>query len=1032
MASNERIDDIIGEKAFAQLDLLLTKLKGSQTEFAKIAQQAVDFNNKIGQTKDIKAFNDAVKESNSEFSKMETKQKEVISTKKEANKVEQESIKIVKGRLLDQKEEAKLLNSLGGTIEQNIRVNLRLKNELKGVREEQKLLNASSTGNEKVTSSLSNKKAQLALRENELKQALTQNNLELRRGTKEAQASTGSLDQMAVTLDRLRATYRGLNKEERENVEVGGALLASINSYDKQLKDADASQGVFNRSVGNYSNEVKEAITSTGLFSTEMQFLASAQQLYIIGAKGATIATASFSKVLIASGIGAIVILLGSLVAYLTRTQEGMDFVSRAVEGVTTFFTVFLDALTDLGGQLANSFLPLLNSAVKAFTGYFNVLKGIITLDWSSVTKGAEQFVEAVKDGKNAVEGIDSINIIELGKQAGKSAVEASKLRGELQNIEREQKQVDLLRSQSRARIEELKFIAEDQSKSEAERSKASQEALNLEQSLLEKRISLKDRELKAEKALNDLTISTDEDRNNEIDIEIELNELREESVTKQIELNNKLNQLKRDTQAKELERQNKINEEAQKLSDSAFNLEKSRLERSVQMYSEVVEDEKNNYSDRINNLESFLSLSEEKIILERDKELAGKGLFETDKIRITEEAQSEIEAIRRKGAETLNGILAKEIEDNKDALSLRVKNEIDSIKQLEAEKLLALNSNSSLGEKEFQAERLRIIEESNNKVLAVEISHAQDLININKAKGISVIEEERKLAELKLKLSDSVRDNQIKNIEDVAGKESEIADKRKELANEVSSLVVSLINGGFQEQLNNLQRQSDLIDINKAKEIERINSSIEGEEIKASKIKILEAQTLAKKEEISRKERQIKLEQARFEKAVNIAKIIQSTAVGIIEALPNIPLSVLVGAIGAVQLAKVVATKIPAFEKGTNNSPEGVALVGEKGIEGRIDPDGKMSLTPNGPSLTYLKKGSKIIPNHEIKKTLNSPTNQAGKSWDVDRVLSGEIKGLKKAYTERPEKTTIINKSGIHYMYRNGRNRTNYLNKNV
>ena len=53
------------------------------------------------------------------------------------------------------------------------------------------------------------------------------------------------------------------------------------------------------------------------------------------------------------------------------------------------------------------------------------------------------------------------------------------------------------------------------------------------------------------------------------------------------------------------------------------------------------------------------------------------------------------------------------------------------------------------------------------------------------------------------------------------------------------------------------------------------------------------------------------------LEKAFNIAKIGIDTASAVVEALPNIPLSVLIGALGAAQLGMVLATPAPKFHSG-------------------------------------------------------------------------------------------------------------------
>ena len=59
------------------------------------------------------------------------------------------------------------------------------------------------------------------------------------------------------------------------------------------------------------------------------------------------------------------------------------------------------------------------------------------------------------------------------------------------------------------------------------------------------------------------------------------------------------------------------------------------------------------------------------------------------------------------------------------------------------------------------------------------------------------------------------------------------------------------------------------------------------------------------------------KIKQARQDKALAIFQASISTARAITEALPNIPLSILVGIAGAIQIAAIAAKPLPKFEKG-------------------------------------------------------------------------------------------------------------------
>lgn len=79
-------------------------------------------------------------------------------------------------------------------------------------------------------------------------------------------------------------------------------------------------------------------------------------------------------------------------------------------------------------------------------------------------------------------------------------------------------------------------------------------------------------------------------------------------------------------------------------------------------------------------------------------------------------------------------------------------------------------------------------------------------------------------------------------------------------------------------------------------------NDAVEAEELKMRKVKA-----------------EMEHKQAKREKAMSVASTISATALAVAKALPNIPLSVAVGVLGAAQLAMILAQPLPAkgFEKG-------------------------------------------------------------------------------------------------------------------
>jgi tape measure domain-containing protein len=107
-------------------------------------------------------------------------------------------------------------------------------------------------------------------------------------------------------------------------------------------------------------------------------------------------------------------------------------------------------------------------------------------------------------------------------------------------------------------------------------------------------------------------------------------------------------------------------------------------------------------------------------------------------------------------------------------------------------------------------------------------------------------------------------------------------------------------------------------------------------------------------------------LEKKRFEqeKRSNIIRAIIDTAGAVIQALPNIPLSIAVGALGAIQLGIIASQQYPEFYKGTEDAPEGWAWTQERGREIITDKQGKIKSLGNdkGATKTYLNKGDKVF----------------------------------------------------------------------
>lgn len=388
-------------------------------------------------------------------------------------------------------------------------------------------------------------------------------------------SSTGSIAELRANVSRLKQEYVNLSAEQRENAEVGGALQKELKAQTDTLKELEGGIGVTGRNVGNYTASVIEAIDSTGIFSAAQKAYVKAQNIANAATKGGTTATQGFGKALIATGIGAFIVLLGSLISYLTRTQEGMDRLAQVTDAVGTFVAVVFDEFSRLGKQLIDAVIP-------TFQGLSSILQGLFTLDFDLAKDGFNQVAEAVQS-------IDGINILEVGKNAIQAAQDSATLTKQLQDVVRAEKALALERSQSRQQIEQLKKASDDITLSNEERAAAAQKALEIELGLEQKAIDLQKDRIAILKAQNELSSSTDEDINRVIDAEIELANLQQESATKQIELNNKLNALNKE-QAAERERIAKEQATAREKADAEALKKAQELQKELNAeYSEAV-----------------------------------------------------------------------------------------------------------------------------------------------------------------------------------------------------------------------------------------------------------------------------------------------------------------------------------------------------------------------------------------------------------------------------------------------------------
>ncbi len=1102
MANKELITDFIDERAFEQFERLKRELKESQDDFSELVKVISALNIELSKSKNVDSLADSIENVSKASNRLAEAEEKTNTAYKKTTEAQQQVIEATKSRIEASNMDISVLQKVAGNLDEQIKRQVTLKAELKAVRDEQKELTKAVASSDKSQRALANRTQVLAKEETLLKEQIRQTNLEVRRRVREETAAVGSSDQLAARLDQLRGAYRSLNSEERESADVGGALLTQINELDKELKELDATQGVYNRNVGNYVSGNEEVVKSLSTIFPELervrasyekgknvlQSLSNVIKDYVNGNQAAASATNTlttaqtasntattagskalklFRIALVSTGIGAVVVALGSLIAYLTTTQEGIDAVTRITRPLQAIFKSLIGVLQNVGESLFNAFTNpkkaiediynyVSGKVIKTFQAFGTILRGIVGLDFDKIKQGFSDLTEDIVDAGKEVGGFFS--------DAAKAGAEIDKI---TKDIERSEIRLIENRGKLNRLIEEEREKTRDASLAASERAKAAENATKALNQLTQLQLDIQDKrieKLKLEQSLNRNKLSDDKEL---AELEAERENIAANAARTRSRITSRLNSANRELN-KSIKDNSKEEEKALKIKESAENkiyeLAQRKLE-AEQKTSEYIssilkkeaQDTEKSFDERLESLNDYVKEKESSIEAsyareqlkeeQAQKEISklriegrieeAKALQEITKINLEESARIEQQQRQELAEETLN-IQSKLLRDNLETETQERLQMLDSISRKELLELEKNYTERNITTEQYERERLNIQRRYADTVLAIEIESIQKIIDENKKKGIAVKSEEEKLAELKIKLSKQTTDQQIEDLQKLRDKEKETSEARKELSQELFNLGQSLFQAQFDREQMRVEQQ--LEDLERETELRRnaVEQEVLSEEDKRIRLAEIEAESIAKRNQLENKQRQIQMRQARFDRAISISNIIGSTAEGVMRALArgNIPLSVIIGATGAAQLASVLAQPLPRFFTGTDSSPEGLAHVGEKGTELMVTPDGSLQLTPNRDTITYLQKGTKIFDADKTKQILafsGMPKSQGQETQiDVSKIVDATKKStseIKKAILSRPEHRTVLTKRGLRNVYKNGSTWNNYKN---
>jgi len=217
-------------------------------------------------------------------------------------------------------------------------------------------------------------------------------------------AEMGSNEQLKAQLAVLTAEYNKMSASERESTDAGKNLTTGIKGITDKLKENEKAVGDNKRNVGNYEEAVTNALGKVSIFGVNLggvtrniqagiakgqglvkttlaQAKAASVSATATTAQGTATAGASVASggltaalkivkiALISTGIGAIVVLLGSLVGAFASTQRGSDAFSKVLTPLKFIIQGILGVLQDLSFILVDKVMATFNEFKSANIG---------------------------------------------------------------------------------------------------------------------------------------------------------------------------------------------------------------------------------------------------------------------------------------------------------------------------------------------------------------------------------------------------------------------------------------------------------------------------------------------------------------------------------------------------------------------------------------------------------------------------------------------------------------------------------------
>lgn len=832
----------------------------------------------------------------------------------------------------------------------------------------------------------------------------------LRNHTQVAIATAESYNEMKASMLQLEKEYYNLSQAAREGAK-GMDILNNIGKLNQQLKDIDAQMGNYQRNVGNYASGWNGLNVSIQQIARELPALSvSANTFFLAISNNLPIFIDELKKarveyeLLKKSGQTATPVfkqVLSSLLSWQTALVVGITLLSSYGGEITKWVGSLFDARKEI--DYLKQLQEDLNKAQKE--GVKNAQDEAVKLD--ILYRAAVNLNKPMGERKKAVEelkkqypsyfkNISDENIL-IGKAADSyqrlstsiiaaakaraienKLVEKSKERLDLQSeyndLIRKEAEINLERSESFNSKNPLgiwigaaKGFSLESVQDEIDSVITKMDTLDKEIEELSGSIDIEDVTFNphsADKASDDLAQYIENLRNKMADLSVSLikDEHERNLAAIEKEYKDQIAAVKGYSEEENKlrgmlgqERMQKIAKENEEYAKKLAEAEKKRIEEKKKYTDEMLRLEEEQSSLRIaatstgyKELENIITENYSKGLLSRKE--YDEAMRELERKAANEQLQIQIDAAEKmiEIAEASGVVSKQQIE------MLR-----ESIKAMEAE-IGSINADDQLKKAEEQQDITR----RNFEVLKGYSSALKDLASDIDSPFAGIFDGMDKGFSI---MSDKI-----------SGVWKELTDGEKmERTTEMWASMVSgigeMISSIYDRQIEAIEAEQEANEKAGEEEISRIEAleergAITTEEAEARK-RAAEDKTAQKNAELEKKKAALRTKQAKFEKATSIAEAAIQIAGGILQTIKQlgfpaaIPMIAALGAMGAIQLATIIATPIPKYAKGTDSHKGGLAVVGDGGVPETIVTEKGAYITPSVPTLVDIPKGAKVIP---------------------------------------------------------------------